>query len=107
VARELPDAELPATGSGSDGPPPAHRWADRDPAAAARLARARAAMTVLATEHNLPTENLLSPDSLRRLAWSPPDPADAEAVSEVLRGLGAREWQIAITAAPIAAALGT
>jgi ribonuclease D len=104
-SRELADKDLPATGSGGDGPPPAHRWADRDPAAATRLARARQTMLALATEHALPTENLLAPDSVRRLAWSPPEPLDAAAVSEALRSCGAREWQISITAAAIAAAL--
>jgi ribonuclease D len=107
TARGLADGELPATGSGGDGPPPAHRWADRDPAAAARLAAARQEMLALATEHNLPTENLLAPDSVRRLAWSPPDPLDVATVAETLRGYGAREWQIQLTAKVLAEALAT
>ena len=42
-ARELDEAELPevAGAAAAPGPPPAHRWAERDPAAAARLAAAR------------------------------------------------------------------
>jgi ribonuclease D len=35
-ARELPDEELPTTPP-LDGPPPPHRWAERDPVAAGRL----------------------------------------------------------------------
>ncbi len=104
-ARDLADAELPATTGGGDGPPPAHRWADRDPAAAARLARARQEIATLATENSLPTENLLSPDSVRRLSWTPPEPLDLDSVAATLRSLGARPWQIKLTAEPLTKAL--
>jgi ribonuclease D len=42
-------------------------------------------------------ENLLSPDLMRRLLWSPPSPADEETVAAALRAGGAREWQIGLT----------
>ena len=42
-------------------------------------------------------ENLLSPDLVRRLMWTPPQPADAETVARLLRDGGAREWQIELT----------
>ena len=42
-----PEAELPRPAAAGDGPPPPNRWPDRDPVAAARLARARAALTEL------------------------------------------------------------
>ena len=49
--RALPDAELPRpSGPVSDGPPPAHRWHERDPEAARRLAAVRAAVAALADE---------------------------------------------------------
>jgi len=106
-ARTNADHELPEAGGGQlpNGPPPAHRWAERDPAAAARLAAARAVVTALAEARNLPVENLLSPDALRRLSWDPPRPADPESVALALAGYGARPWQIGLTAAPVAAAL--
>jgi ribonuclease D len=106
-ARALDDAELPeAVGSmPASGPPPPHRWAERDPAAAARLAAARQAVTAIAEEQHLPAENLLSPDAVRRLSWEPPAPADEAAVAQTLAGYGARPWQIDLTAAPLAAAL--
>jgi ribonuclease D len=59
----------------------------------------------LAAEHTLPTENLLAPDSIRRLAWSPPEPLDVESVTAALRSFGARPWQIALTAEPLSKAL--
>src|SRR5690606_39158451 len=72
AALELPDAELPSTrGPRGDGPPPPRTWPDRDPAAAARLTAARAAVTEISLDHHVPVENLLQPDLLRRLAWDP------------------------------------
>src|SRR5690349_16756022 len=52
-ARALPDKALPTTPP-SDGPPPPHRWAERDPVAAGRLTRCREVVTTLATAHHLP-----------------------------------------------------
>jgi ribonuclease D len=106
-ARASADAELPETAGVAmpNGPPPAHRWAERDPAAAARLAAARGAITALAEENRLPVENLLSPDALRRLSWDPPKPCDGQTVAQALAGHGARAWQIELTAEPIAQAL--
>ena len=107
-ARGLPDSELPeVTGPATiPGPPPAHRWSERDPDAAARLAAAREAVTALAEAHQLPTENLLAPDAVRRISWEPPRPATPEAVAAALTGYGARPWQVALTAGPLAAAFG-
>jgi ribonuclease D len=103
-ARRLDDDDLPKPAGPGDGPPPASRWADRDPAAADRLARTRAAVGAVADEHGLPIENLLSPDLVRRITWSPPEPT-AEAVSAALVAGGARGWQVALTADVLAAAL--
>src|SRR6185437_8855894 len=105
-ARDLEDTELPevAGAAAVPGPPPAHRWAERDPAAAARLAAAREAVGALATANRLPVENLLPPEALRRLAWEPPAPASPEAIRAVLTGYGARGWQADLTAGPVAAA---
>ena len=106
-ARELPEGELPeVTGTGPvAGPPPAHRWSERDPAAAARLTATREAIAALASANGLPIENLLAPDAVRRLSWEPPDPATPEAVASALAGYGARPWQADLTAGPLAAAL--
>ncbi len=106
-ARHLPDTELPKQGPRYDGPPPARAWADRDPDAAARLSAARAAVSEIAEAHRLPTENLLSPDTIRRLAWTPPSDADLAAVSTFLRDHHARDWQIALTAEPLTTAIAT
>lgn len=104
-AAELPDDQLPAPTAPSDGPPPPHRWAERDPAAADRLVRCRAAVNHIAEEVAVPPENLILPDSVRRLAWSPPKSLSERAVAEALAGYGARQWQISLTAGPLTAAL--
>jgi len=104
-ARMMPDSQLPQPSGPGDGPPPANRWADRDPAAAARLAAARATVAALADEHHMPTENLLQPDAVRRLTWDPPEDISEEGIAARLRELGAREWQIALTTRPLSKAL--
>jgi ribonuclease D len=106
-ALALPDDELPAVhGPRSDGPPPVRSWHDRDPDAAARITAARAALAELSADRHVPVENLLTPDLVRRLCWSPPDPATPAAVADVLTAGGARPWQVALTTSPLAEALG-
>jgi len=103
-ARALPPAALPPPTLRYDGPPPARAWAERDPAAAARLSAARVAIAALAEEHRVPVENLLSPEALRRIAWEPPEPATVAAVAGAMRRLGARDWQVRLTAEQVSRA---
>jgi ribonuclease D len=105
-ARGQSERDLPAVSARpSEGPPPAHRWPERDPDAATRLTAVRGAVAALADEHHLPAENLLPPDAVRRLAWQPPQPPTPEAVAAGLAGFGARPWQVGLTSLPIAGAL--
>ena len=101
----LPDTELPDPSPAAEGPPPARSWPDRDPVAAERLTTLRAAVAAIADEHNLPTENLLAPDTVRRLAWDPPDDLSAESISAFLTAHSARPWQLDQTAKVLAKAL--
>ena len=108
AARSAPEEELPAVAARYDGPQPPRAWADRDPVAAARLSTARSELAVRAKDLNLPVENLLTPDFVRRLLWEPPDVEAHElvdAVADRLRELGAREWQIELTTEVIADAI--
>ena len=93
-AKALSEAQLPAPGQPVTGPPPPRAWADKDTAAAARLSAARAAVSALAEQLNMPQENLITPDTVRRVCWEPPKLVDAESVAEALAGYGARAWQV-------------
>jgi ribonuclease D len=109
TARGLPDQELPGVTGRYDGPPPVRAWVDREPVAAARLAVARDLLKQVAHSLDLPVENLLTPDHVRRLMWEPPEIGDVEVtqdrVAERLRQLGAREWQVELTAEPLTQAI--
>ena len=98
----IDEAELPTRAPRSDGPPLPRAWADRDPVAARRLALAREALGDLAEEQGLPVENLLTPDYLRRVLWTPPATRDPDALAAAVAGaladLGARAWQIELAA---------
>ena len=97
-ASELPSDQLPSPGPRYDGPPPARSWAERDPAAAARLASARSVLGEIAGSADLPVENLLTPDVLRRLLWEPPEDPSVPSIEQRLASLGARPWQIGLVA---------
>ncbi len=107
-AQALPEKDLPAATLPSDAPPPPRTWADRDPVAHARLQDVRAGLTAFSEQRNVPLENLLTPDTLRRVVWSDLGDAggDLEAAEEVaaraLAARGARPWQVDI-AAPLLA----
>ncbi len=102
---QLTESELPAMHLPSDGPPQPRLWAAKDAPAAARLARVRAGLTARAAELNLPVENLLTPDFVRRLAWRPPSPVTPELVDAALASYGARPWQRDLTVDLLTAAL--
>lgn len=108
-AAELPEEELPTRSPRGDGPPVPRAWAEKDPVAARRLELARPALSEVADRHELPVENLLTPDYLRRVLWSPPrtrEPAELEvAVTQALTALGARPWQCGLAAPVITAAV--
>lgn len=95
--------ELPRERVPSDALPPPRAWADRNPEADRRLKAARPVVEATAEELGMPTENLLTPDFLRRIAWDVPG-LTPEAIGDALAALGARPWQIAQTAQKIAAA---
>jgi ribonuclease D len=105
TAADLPREELPESSPPSDGPPPTNRWADKDPAAAARLSAARAALASIAETNRLPVENLMQPDLVRRTCWDPPADLSQDGVSAALRAAGARNWQISLTVKALVDAL--
>ena len=94
----LASTDLPTLRGTGEAIPPPRVWADKNPEADRRLKAARAAVTVVSEELNIPLENLLTPDTLRRVAWKPPQELSVYNVALDLAELGARGWQIDATA---------
>ena len=78
------------------GPPAPKSWATHHPEAAERWARVRPATLELAESLNVPVENLIPPDAVRRLAWEPPAEPSVEAVDALWAAEGVRPWQRAL-----------
>ena len=107
AAMALPEKELPdLRGPRLDGPPQARMWADKRPEAAVRLEAAKKVIAALMAEHDIPAENLLQPDALRRVCWDYAGGGE-EAIVAVLEERLARPWQIGLVAAPLAEAFET
>jgi ribonuclease D len=79
-------------------------WAERNPLADARLKAAKPEIAQRAEYLEMPMENLLTPETLRRVAWEPPQQIDEDSIADALLALGARPWQVEATAGTIAAA---
>jgi len=107
--KELPEEQLPTRAPRPDGPPHPRTWADRDPAADTRFKAAREALTARAEELSVPVENLLTPDFVRRVMWTPPptrEPVElVDQMADQLASYGARAWQVELTAALLAGAV--
>lgn len=103
----LPEDRLPPITLPGTGPPPPRAWAERDPSAAARLVAARAALGAFAEARQVPVENLVAPETVRRLAWSPPQQRTVDALGEELAASGARPWQVQLAAPILAEAFDT
>ncbi len=109
AAVALPEDQWPAMRTNADTLPPIKLWRDKFPEKYAPLSHARAAIEVIAQENEIPVENLMTPEHVRRICWKPPTGAtevlSVAAVEQALAELGARQWQIALVAPALAAAL--
>ena len=109
TALNTPEDQWPPMKSGADTLPPIKLWRERFPEKYAPLTHARFAVETIAQELSIPTENLISPEIIRRICWAPPAASatgvDVQAVSEAMAKLGARPWQIELVAPSVASAL--
>jgi ribonuclease D len=64
-------------------------------------------MAALSVDHSVPVENLLQPDLLRRLCWSPPADLDEASIGAALAAGGARPWQVDLVSPVLAKAFVT
>ena len=105
----LPEDQWPTMRTNADTLPPIKLWRDKFPEKFAPLSHARAAIELIAEENQIPVENLITPEHVRRVCWKPPVGATSTlSVSEVesaLSELGARQWQSDLVAPSLAAAL--
>jgi ribonuclease D len=104
-----PEEQWPAMRTTADTLPPIKLWRDKFPEKYAPLSHARAAIELIAQDNQIPVENLITPEHVRRVCWNPPIGATTTlsipAVEQALSELGARHWQIAHVAPALAAAL--
>jgi ribonuclease D len=109
AAVALPEDQWPTMRTNADTLPPIKLWRDKFPEKFAPLSHARAAIELIAQENQIPVENLMTPEHVRRVCWKPPIGATTTlSVAEVetaLTELGARQWQIELVAPALAAAL--
>ncbi len=94
--------DLPVLRVAGDVLPPPRVWSDKNPDADKRLKTARTRITEVSTDLSIPVENMLTPEMLRRVAWTPPEPAGKDGIAASLVALGARAWQVDATAQVIA-----
>ncbi|OBB60588.1 3'-5' exonuclease [Mycobacterium sp. 852013-51886_SCH5428379] len=103
-ARSSDDA--PESAEPPNGPPPPSRWARRKPEAAARLEAARAGLAALSERVNVPAENLVTPEVVRRLCWDWEPVGDTAAqIEEFLVEAAVRPWQRQLVVPVLTAAL--
>ena len=98
--RDLPPLKLPMVGI------PNHRnWPKNYPEAFARLEACKAAVAAVSSEVEVPAENILKPDTMREICFTPPQQVDLTTVVGSLLGLAARHWQIELLAEAFVTAL--
>ena len=100
-ALSMNEESWPQLRANSDALPPIKLWRERFPERYAPLTHARAKLDERARELEIPLENLISPEAVRRICWNRP----VGAVSMTLEGLGVRAWQIEIATPILEAAL--
>jgi ribonuclease D len=109
LTRARQNTDPPDSAEPSNGLPPPSRWARRKPEAAVRLEAARAGLAQVSERVSVPTENLVTPEVVRRLCWDwqpPKDSADVTAsVEAFLLEARVRPWQRELVVPVLAAAL--
>jgi ribonuclease D len=100
AAVALPESDYPEMRAAGDSMPPTKIWKERFPEKYAPFTHARAAVEARAAELNIPVENLIAPDVIRKLVWK-----QSTDVTKDATDLGARPWQVAEIAELVTAAL--
>lgn len=94
LERGMTTDDLPPMRIRGNGLSTPRNWKDRHPEAYARFVCVRGALADIAESVNIPVENLILPESVRRICFDPPEDISPSAIAAWLRNVGAREWQI-------------
>lgn len=87
----LSDDQLPELKVRNEGPPHPRNWQSRHPDLFAKLEAIRAQISQLSEDLKIPSENLISPDALRRLVWAKPKSVDD--IETIFESSRVRIWQ--------------
>ena len=105
----LTEQDWPQMRTSADTLPPIKLWRDKFPEKYAPLSHARVRLEKISEENSIPVENLITPELVRRICWSPPQGSiellQVEAVEQSLLTLGARPWQVNLVGRALAEAL--
>ena len=105
-ALALSEDQWPLMRTKSDALPPIKLWRERFPEKFIPLSHARHLLALAAEENHMPLENLLTPEFMRRICWNYGGELAGEGnISNDLAQMGARPWQIEVTAPLLAQAL--
>lgn len=91
--RSMAESEMPEAKSKSDSLPHIKVWREKFPERYIPLSHARALLAEKALELEIPVENLITPEYVRRICWIRPAASEVE---KYLAEWGARLWQIEI-----------
>jgi ribonuclease D len=89
--------------------PPIRIWREKNPLGYARLTHTRAALIELSKQLQIPSENLITPEFVKRICWQEPPTMESDYenfVQNELTKLGARGWQVEQVVSVIAPQLG-
>jgi len=110
-AYEMDQSHWPEMRARGDSIPPPRVWRDKFPIAYIHLAHARLLLTEKSLALNIPLENLISPELVRKVLFNEGKEKivtygedSIRGVSDALAKLGARKWQIEIASDAIARA---
>ena len=99
IQSALKATELPSLKPEKTDAIPNHRnWITKFPEADRRLKYAKASLIELSEKKLVPLENLLTPEILRQVSFTPPETLSKETLSERMYELGARNWQVELSA---------
>jgi ribonuclease D len=106
TALAVPSEELPPLKVKGDGLPQIKIWRERFLEKYIPLSHARARLAEAAADRELPVENLLTPELMRKICWNyGGGSASVSDIASDLASWGARPWQIEITSPILSACL--